>query len=96
MQVGVTGFCQGGALACLAAEHAPVSCAVPFYGYPKSHPSKVSWSLLLQPPLTCNLPKNKYQPLKVAIITPLTLGVPMTRKLHHIRSGHRSAEMVPM
>ncbi|CAL5220211.1 g2187 [Coccomyxa viridis] len=39
-KVGVTGFCQGGALSCLAAEHTPVSCAVPFYGYPKSHPSK--------------------------------------------------------
>ena len=53
LQVGVTGFCQGGALSCLAAEHAPVSCAVPFYGYPKSHPSKVSCSLLLHSPLTC-------------------------------------------
>ena len=41
-KVGITGFCQGGALTCLAAENAPVDCAVAFYGYPKSSPSKVS------------------------------------------------------
>ena len=57
MQVGVTGFCQGGALSCLAAEHAPVSCAVPFYGYPKSYPSKVSWLLLS--PLTGHPPQRE-------------------------------------
>ena len=41
-RVGITGFCQGGALTCLAAENASVDCAVAFYGYPKSSPSKVS------------------------------------------------------
>ncbi|CAK0782813.1 hypothetical protein CVIRNUC_006008 [Coccomyxa viridis] len=39
-RVGITGFCQGGALTCLAAENASVDCAVAFYGYPKSSPSK--------------------------------------------------------
>ena len=41
-KVGITGFCQGGALTCLAAENASVDCAVAFYGYPKTSPSKVS------------------------------------------------------
>ena len=41
-KIGITGFCQGGALTCLAAENASVDCAVAFYGYPKSSPSKVS------------------------------------------------------
>jgi hypothetical protein len=41
LKVGVTGFCQGGALTCLSAEYADVTCGVAFYGYPKSYPSKV-------------------------------------------------------
>ncbi|KAK9827756.1 hypothetical protein WJX74_000860 [Apatococcus lobatus] len=43
-QVGAVGFCMGGALACLAAEHAGAAAAVPFYGTPDpalGHPDKV-------------------------------------------------------
>ncbi|EIE22596.1 alpha/beta-hydrolase [Coccomyxa subellipsoidea C-169] len=38
-KVGVTGFCQGGSLALLAAEYAGVDAAAPFYGIPNSYPS---------------------------------------------------------
>lgn len=40
-QAGVTGFCQGGSLALLAAEYADVDAAAPFYGIPNSYPSHV-------------------------------------------------------
>ncbi len=36
-QVGVVGFCMGGALSLLAAEHAKVDAAVSFYGTPVGH-----------------------------------------------------------
>lgn len=35
-KVGVTGFCMGGALSFIAAQHAGVSAAAPFYGIPGS------------------------------------------------------------
>ena len=34
MQVGVTGFCMGGALSFLGAEYAGLDAAAPFYGTP--------------------------------------------------------------
>ena len=34
VQVGALGFCMGGALSCLAAEHAGAAAAVAFYGTP--------------------------------------------------------------
>eukprot|EP00884_Botryococcus_braunii_P019875 jgi/Botrbrau1/6571/Bobra.40_2s0034.2 len=43
-KVGVTGFCMGGALTLLAAEHAGVDAAAPFYGTPPaelSHPENI-------------------------------------------------------
>jgi Dienelactone hydrolase family len=34
-QVGATGFCQGGVLSFIAAQHAGIDCAAPFYGFPQ-------------------------------------------------------------
>jgi hypothetical protein len=34
-KVGVTGFCMGGALALIAAQHSGVAAAAPFYGVPE-------------------------------------------------------------
>ena len=36
-QVGVVGFCMGGALTLIAAQHANVAAAAPFYGTPQVH-----------------------------------------------------------
>lgn len=35
-QVGATGFCQGGVLSFIAAQHAGISAAAPFYGFPQA------------------------------------------------------------
>ena len=34
-QVGATGFCQGGVLSFIAAQHAGIAAAAPFYGFPQ-------------------------------------------------------------
>lgn len=47
-QVGVTGFCMGGALSFLGAEYAGLDAAAPFYGTPPAelgHVSKASSKL---------------------------------------------------
>ena len=35
-QVGATGFCQGGVLSFIAAQHAGINAAAPFYGFPQA------------------------------------------------------------
>lgn len=39
-KVGATGFCQGGTLTFIAAQHARLDAAAPFYGFPQADESK--------------------------------------------------------
>jgi carboxymethylenebutenolidase len=39
-KVGATGFCQGGVLSFVAAQHAGINAAAPFYGFPQKPESK--------------------------------------------------------
>ena len=57
VQVGVVGFCMGGALSLLAAQHGGVDAAVAFYGTPPPelqdvrHPNAPGLTLLMPSPL---------------------------------------------
>lgn len=41
-KVGVTGFCMGGALSLIAAQHSGVAAAAPFYGTPQEEICQVT------------------------------------------------------